>query len=191
MCLQGAQIAEYFVTGKEPVPCGNDSPFAYPVGVFKTLDGYIAVSAYNEKFWRHLCTALDLRDLIGNSLFDSVERRLANREALRPILAARFSGRRTAQLLDVLERGDVPCAPVHTYGPLFQDPQVRENALVKEWPHARLKSVKAAGNPLRFSRSPVTQGAGPPLLGQHTEQVLSGLGFSREEIEAFRAKGIV
>lgn len=191
MCLQGTHITEYFITGKEPIGCANDSPFVYPVGVFKTLDGYIAISAFNEKFWRCLCRALDLDGLIDDSRFNSMEKRFANRDDLRLLLHERISGRSTDQLLKILEQEDVPCGPVNTYEAVFSDPQVKENALIKDWAHPTLKSVKTVGSPLRFTKSPVAEHSGPPLLGQHTDAVLSELGFSEARIREFRETGVV
>jgi crotonobetainyl-CoA:carnitine CoA-transferase CaiB-like acyl-CoA transferase len=191
MCLQSSHITEYFITGKEPIRCGNDSPFVYPVGVFRTSDGSIAISAFNEKFWRFLCRALDLDELIEDSRFNSIEKRFNNRDELRPLLEERISGRSTDQLLKILEQGDVPCGPVNTYDAVFSDPQVKKNALIKDWEHPALKSVKAVGSPLCFSKSPVAEHSGPPLIGQHTNAVLSELGFSEDRIQEFRKKGIV
>ncbi len=191
MCLQGTHITEYFITGKEPNRCGNDSPFVYPVGVFRTADGYVAVSAFNEKFWRCLCRALDLNELVGDERFDTEDKRFANRDELRPLLTERFSGRTNAQVLEILEQEDVPCGPVNTYDSLFQDPQVKENALIKDWPHPLLKTVKTAGNPIRFEGSPVVEHSGPSVLGEHTDEVLTELGFSERQIGEFRDKGII
>lgn len=191
MCLQGTHIAEYFITRKEPVPCGNDSPFAYPVGVFQTSDGYVAISAYNQKFWRRLCRGLDLMPLVSDPRFEAMDQRFANRGMLRPLLADRFSTASTAHWLHVLEREDVPCGPVHTYDTLFADPQVVHNALVREWPHSLFKKVRAAGSPLRFSGTPVEHHSAAPLLGEHTDAVLMKMGFTEQEIGGFREKGLV
>jgi len=191
MCLQGTHIAEYFITGKAPVPCGNDSPFAYPVGVFPTSDGHVAISAFNQKFWRRLCRGLGLEALTADPRFSTMESRFANRDALRPLLESRFSSGDTAHWLEVLEREDVPCGPVHTYETLFADPQVMNNALVRDWPHTLLQTVRAAGSPLRFSRTPAGEQSGAPLLGEHTDTVLLEMGFTEKEISALREKGII
>jgi formyl-CoA transferase len=191
MCLQGAHITEYLLTGKEPVPCGNDSPFAYPVGVFRTMDGYIAISAFNHKFWRSLCSALDLEFLAEDARFDTMEKRFSNRDELRPSLDERFATKTTAQWLVLLEDKDVPCGPVHNYDTLFKDPQVQENRLVRDLCHSRIKTVPTVGNPLHFSETPVGDGAAAPVLGEHNDSVLSLLGFSEEEIADLRQRKII
>jgi CoA:oxalate CoA-transferase len=191
MCLQATLMTEYFITGKEPIPCGNDSPFAYPVGVFRTGDGYIAISAYNDKFWQSLCTALKLNTLVHDPRFGSGEKRLANKEDLRAILAELFSTKRTAEWLAVLEETDVPCGPVHSYDTLFSDPQVIHNNLVRSLPHSNLKGVRTLGNPLRLSQTPAVERTVSPLLGEHTDSVLSALGYSDAEINKFRKNNVI
>lgn len=191
MTLQAPQIVEYFITEREPIPCGNDSPFAYPVGVFRTRDGHLAVSAYNDKFWQGLCEALGLKELSRDARFDTGEKRFSNKEELRPVLVEKFAAQDTADWLALLEAADVPCGPVHTYGTLFKDPQVLENGLIRKRPHGRLGEVTGVGNPLRFSGSPLVEGAASPVLGEHTDAVLGDLGFNGEEIAAFRKKGII
>jgi len=191
MCLQSTLMTEYFITGKEPVPCGNDSPFAYPVGVFRSADGYVTISAYNDKFWRSLCTALELTTFLDDPRFDTGEKRSANKEDLRPILAKRFSARSTAEWLAILEQTDVPCGPVHSYDALFSDPQVIHNNLVRSLPHSGLKEVRILGNPLRLSQTPAVEHTVSPLLGEHTDSVLSALGYSDAEISEFRKKSVI
>jgi crotonobetainyl-CoA:carnitine CoA-transferase CaiB-like acyl-CoA transferase len=191
MALQGTHITEYFTTGQEPVPCGNDSPFAYPVGVFEAADGYLAISAYNDKFWRALCKALDLMWLVNDSRFDTAEKRIRNKEELRPVLSSRFANRPRAAWMATLDQADVPCGPVHSYHTLFRDPQVVHNRLVRELPHAGLEAIRTVGNPLRFSRTPVSERFASPLLGDHTESVLAQLGYSASEIQSFRKQKII
>lgn len=191
MCLQATHMTEYFITGKEPIPCGNDSPFAYPVGVFTSKDGYVTISVYNDKFWRSLCTALKLNALVDDPRFVTGEKRLANKEDLRAILAERFSTRSTAEWLAILEKTDVPCGPVHSYDALFADPQVVHNNLVRSLPHPDLKEVRTLGNPLRLSQTPAVEHTVSPVLGQHTDSLLSALGYSDAEINEFRKKHVI
>ena len=191
MCLQSTLMTEYFITGKEPVPCGNDSPFAYPVGVFRSADGYVTISAYNDKFWRSLCTALELTVLLDDPRFDTGSKRFVNKEHLRPILAQRFSSKSSAEWLAILEGTDVPCGPVHGYDALFSDPQVMHNNLVKVLPHLNLEAVRTLGNPLRLSQTPAVEPTVSTGLGEHTDSVLSGLGYSDAEISEFRKISVI
>jgi CoA:oxalate CoA-transferase len=191
MCLQTTLMTEYFMTGKEPVPCGNDSPFAYPVGVFRSADSHISISAYNNKFWRRLCRALQIETLVDDPRFDSPEKRLANKEELKPILAKRFSSKSTAEWRIILEETDIPCGPIHSYDALFSDPQVIHNELAIRLPHPSLKEVRTLGNPIRMSGTQAMEHTGAPLLGEHTDSVLSALGYSDGEINELRGKHII
>jgi len=191
MCLQSTHMTEYFITGKEPVPCGNDSPFAYPVGVFRSADGYITISVYSDKFWRSLCKALNLPTLLDDPRFDTGAKRFANKEDLKTILAERFFTRGTAEWLAILEGTDVPCGPVHSYDALFSDPQVVHNDLVRSLPRSGVKEVRALGNPLRLSQTPAVERAVSTVLGEHTDSVLSDLGYGDAEISEFRKKGVI
>jgi len=90
-----------------------------------------------------------------------------------------------------LEKEDVPCGPVHTYNSLFKDPQVENNRLVTRLPHSVLGEVKNVGNPVRFSETPMVEHSAAPVLGEHTDQIFVGLGFSKTEIRELRKKKII
>ncbi|MBT3368502.1 MAG: CoA transferase [Nitrospina sp.] len=191
MSLQMTHITEYFLTGQEAVTCGNDSPFAYPVGVFKTINSYIAISAFSDKFWKNFCSALDLEILITDNRFDTGSRRFENRDLLRPLIAEKLCSKNTEMWLKILEQEDVPCGPVHSYDTLFKDPQIENNRLVTRLPHSVLGEVKNVGNPVRFSETPIVEHSAAPVLGEHTDQIFIGLGFSKMEIKELRKKKII
>ncbi|MFP4085272.1 MAG: CaiB/BaiF CoA transferase family protein [Desulfobacteraceae bacterium] len=191
MSLQNTHVTEYFITGKEPVPCGNDSPFAYPVGVFPTRDGHIAISAYNDKFWQRLCEALELGHLLRDPRFSAQNQRFDNRAELRPLLNERFVSADTAHWLAILENKDIPCGPVHSYNSLFKDPQVIHNGLDRDLPHTSLGTVRTLGNPVRLHRTPAKERTAAPLLGEHTDAVLLNVGYTALQIRNFRSGGII
>ncbi len=192
MGLQMTQITEYLMTGKAPRQCGNDSPFAYPVGVFRTANGYLSISAFTDKFWRGLCQALSLAPLISDERFVTEQDRFIHKDELRPFLEKAFSQDTTEAWLAVLERADVPCGPVHDYGHLFADPQVIHNDLVKRlFPHPSLEPVPVVGNPLHFTETPPAEKRAAPFLGEDTEEILRICGYTEEEIRQMRGRGIL
>lgn len=191
MCLQTTRITEFLMAGQAPPLCGNDSPLAYPAGIFKTQDGYITISVFNDKFWRRLCTATGLEKLMGDARFQTPENRLNHRDALKRFLVRRFSTKTTAEWLSALEPLDVPCSAVHDYASVFQDPQVTYNGLVKTLPYARNKIAKTLGNPVRFSRSPALERCGAPLHGEDSVSILRDMGFSGQAIEQLSNRGII
>lgn len=191
MFMQTTLIGDYFISGEKPVPCGNESPFAYPVGVFQTTDSYIAISVFNNKFWRNLCSALALEKLQNDSRFKTPQNRLDHKDALKPVLVQAFKTKKTEEWLSLLENMDVPCGPVHDYDSLFKDPQVIFNNLIRNLPHLRLRQVRTIGNPIRMSETPPVEKRSAPVLGEDTFSVLCDLGFQESEIEDLRKKKII
>ena len=191
MCLQTTLFTEYFISGRRPTPTGNASPFAYPVDIFPSADGYVSIGAFNDKFWRNLCRALNLDPLADDPLFNTLDNRLSNREKLGSILSKVLATRKTREWLEMLEEADVPCGPVHDYDTIFSDPQVLHNQLVKKLPHSRLKEIRTLGNPIAFSRTPAREEGSAPLLGEDTDSVLQSLGYQAEEVKEFRKKKII
>jgi crotonobetainyl-CoA:carnitine CoA-transferase CaiB-like acyl-CoA transferase len=191
MSLQTTLMTEYLMTGKDPVPCGNDSPFAYPVGVYRCFDSYLTISAYTNRFWRNLCKALELDTLADDPRFNSPKKRFSNKGDLKPILEERFASKKLSDWLTILEKYDVPCGPVHSYQTLFSDPQVINNELIRRLPHSGLHEIRTLGNPLRFSRAQTVENRGSPLLGEDTDKVLSALGYSYAKINELRNKNII
>jgi crotonobetainyl-CoA:carnitine CoA-transferase CaiB-like acyl-CoA transferase len=191
MCMQTILIGDYFISGKKPVPCGNESPFAYPVGVFQTVDGYIAVAAFNNKFWENLCQALTLEELPNDPRFNTPQKRLARKDELKPVLVQTFKTKKTEEWHALLEKMDVPCGPVHDYESVFKDPQVIFNNLIRTLPHSRLQQVRTVGNPIRLSKTPPLEKRSAPVLGEDTIDVLRGLGFDESEIGNLREKKII
>ncbi len=191
MCLQQTTITEYLLTGRLPEQLGNSSPFACPVSMFPTADGHLNLAAFNNKFWRALCRTLDVPGLADDPRFSTPEERLARREELETILAARFTSRTTADWLARLEEADVPCGPVHDYESLFTDSQVLENRLLRELPHAGLGQVRTLGNPLAFSESPAMERNGAPELGEHTNELLHEMGYSEKDIRELREQVVI
>ena len=191
MCVQSPLFTEYFITGHRPTPTGNASPFAYPVDIFPSADGNVSIGAFNDKFWRNLCRALNLDSLADDPWFNTPEKRLSNREELGSLLSKVLATRKTREWLKILEEADVPCGPVHDYDAVFSDPQVLHNQLVKTLPHSRLNEVRTLGNPISFSQTPAREERSAPLLGEDTDSILHSLGFKPEEAKEFREKRII
>lgn len=191
MSLQQTTITEYLLTKQSRQPTGNSSPFACPVGMFKTSDGYVNIAAFNNKFWRSLCRTMDVEELLGDPRFKTPEKRMSNRSELEAILAGRFILNSTAWWLQALEREDVPCGPVHDYEALFADPQVKQNNLVRELPHEELGAVCTLGNPLAFGLTPPCEKNAAPKQGRHNDEILKDLGYNSQCISELREQGVI
>jgi len=174
----------------EPGRLGNAHPNIVPYQVFTTADGFIVLAIGNDTQFGRFCEFAGCEELAGEERFATNAARVGNRQALvaalRPILAALPS----AHWLDGLQRRGIGCGPINDLAQVFDDPHVRARGMVTEMAHPAIGGApaKLIASPLRLSATPVTYRHAPPVLGQHTEQVLAEvLGLDAGEIEALRA----
>jgi len=191
IALQTPRVMEYFVTGENPVLTGRSSPFGAPIQFFETQDGYINLSVFLDKFWQKLCAALGIKHLAHDPKFASNAERMKNRKELEKILVKIFRQRTSAEWRKILDRFDVPNGPINTYREVFQDPQVQQNEMAVEINHEILGKLRYVGLPFRLAETPGNPQGPPPLVGEHTGEILSGLGLKKEEIEELKKEGIL
>jgi crotonobetainyl-CoA:carnitine CoA-transferase CaiB-like acyl-CoA transferase len=133
-----------------------------------------------------------LSELAEDARFRDNPSRVANRDELKALIAPAMLGRTTAQWMQLLEPLGVPCGPINRLDQVFADPQVIHRGLRVDVAHRIAGSLPLVANPIRFSRTPITYEAPPPLLGEHTDHVLRHLiGKSPQEIEALRQRGVI
>jgi crotonobetainyl-CoA:carnitine CoA-transferase CaiB-like acyl-CoA transferase len=185
------QAQNTFVSGDAPGRRGNAHPNIVPYETFATSDGEIALAVGSERQWRRLCAALGLAHLAEDTRFATNGARVDHRDTLRPILAEQFKTRSTAEWLDSLEAADVPSGPINDLVAAFSSPQAEARGMRVAVHHRRLGSIDQVGIPFRLSGTPAAIRQPPPLLGEHTDQILEELGFAEGEIAEFRAGGVV
>jgi len=185
------QAQRYFLTGKAPGWGGNCHPLIAPYELFKTKDSYINVAAGNDSLWARFCQALGLEQYVSDPRFMSNPTRLANRDALVAIIEERFSRSTTAEIVALLDRVGVPSGAVYDLAEVFADPQVAHLGLERVVQHPSVGELHQTGIPYRFSESPGALRLPPPLLGQHTDEVLHELGYTTGEIERLRHEGVI
>ncbi len=191
IALQTPRMSQYFATSKIPERLGSASPFFGPIDTFKTKDRYINVSVFTEKSWAKLCRIMDMEHLVSDPRFDSNDKRLENREGLKAILEDQFQQRSADEWLGLLERGGIPNGKIFDYDEVFSDPQIRVNEMVLDLEHPIAGKMKVTGLPIKLSETPGDVRQPAPILGQHTEEVLSSLGYEEREIEKLRERKIV
>ena len=183
-------IARYTVTGKIPEPIGNRHPSIIPFETFATADGTIMIAAGNNALWRKLCYALEQPDLADDPRFKTNPLRAENYDELRPILAAVIGGRETAVWLEILEEAGVPNGPINNMAQVMADPQVQAREMIVEVDHPVAGKTELPGIPIKLSDTPGSIRTPAPLLGQHAEEILTGLlGYDQQDIEGLREKG--
>ncbi|MEM1885025.1 MAG: CaiB/BaiF CoA-transferase family protein, partial [Candidatus Jordarchaeales archaeon] len=156
-------------------------------GVFKTRDGrYLTLGILEEHFWKNFCKAVERPDL-ENYPYLLIEKG----EELHKIIQEIIEGRTLEEWLKVFEENDVPCGPVNEICQVFLDPQVLHREMVVEVEHPRAGKIKQVRFPLKFSEEWCMIRRPPPMLGEHTEEILKELGYSVEEIGELRRKGVI
>jgi formyl-CoA transferase len=185
LALQSGSVVDY--AGKQHVFRDNPTYRLYQGG-----DGqWFFLACGNQSFWVKLCTALALDPLADDPRFASWLLRLDNREALLPLLEARFRAEPRDHWLRLLAEHDIPAAPVQTLLEFMDDPAVRHHGMIHAYEHPEVGPLRLMGQPLVFHDTPATDPGPPPTLGAHTDEVLHEAGYADGEIAALRARGIV
>jgi formyl-CoA transferase len=184
--------SNYLVEGSIPRRWGNAHPSIVPYQSFKTADGYLVIGVASEGIWRRFCQAIGRAEWADDPRFEKNSNRVENRSLLIGLLGEIFLGRSTDEWLKLLNSAEVPCAPVQTVDQVFKAPQVLHREMLVQVEHPRAGTVRMAGIPVKFSVTPASVRLPPPLLGQHTEEVLaSWLGMGSEEINELKKRGEV
>jgi len=184
--------SNYLIGGKIPGRWGNAHPTIVPYQSFRTADNFLVLGAASEAIWQRLCPALECGELAEDPRFAKNADRVEHRQELIALLEKKFLSRTTAAWVAALTAADVPCAPVQTIDQVFAAPQVLHRNMLVEVEHPTAGTLKLAGIPVKFSATPASVRLPPPLLGQHSADVLSSwLGMSIEEIEQLKRKSVL
>ena len=190
-CLAN-QAMNYLTTGVPPKRLGNAHPNIVPYQDFPTADGDIILAVGNDSQFRKFCEVAGCTELADDPRFASNKARVANREMLVPMLRQTTVFKTTGEWISLLEQAGVPCGPINNLAQVFEDAQVKARGLRLDLPHALGCLAPQVASPIRLSQTPVEYRHAPPLLGQHTEQVLQSLlGMSLERIGELRSAGVL
>ncbi len=186
------QATNYLAGGMVPGRLGNAHPNIVPYQVFATADGHLILATSNDNQFRRFAAVAGLETVAADPRYATNAERVANRQAVVDMLKPVFTQRTTAQWIADLEAANVPCGPINRVDQVFADPQAIARALTVTMQHAAAGPLELVASPLRLSATPPEYRSAPPLLGQHTDEILAGvLDLSAEEIAALRAGGIV
>ena len=189
--LENAMV-RYFSTGEIPQPLGRRHPAITPFEVFESADGYVVLAIGNNELWRKFCEHVNRPELIDDERFHTNALRTENHEELFPILADLMHQCTTDEWVEALEAIGVPCGPVNTVDKVANDPQVLAREMIAEVEHDTTGVVQIPGIPIKLSETPGQIDAPAPNLGEHTEEVLTGLlGMGAEEVNRLKQEGVV
>jgi formyl-CoA transferase len=165
---------------------GNDHPTSIPTGVFKTTDGHINIATTGGPIWDRFCVALGAPDMAKHPDYATGKLRSQNRKKLNEEIGAYTAKKSSAEWIDIFNKAGVPSGPIYNIDQVFADPQVKHLGIAQSTPKADGTLLHLVGQPMILSRTPSKMAVRPPVLGEHTDEVLTEFGFSAGEIKALR-----
>ena len=198
-CLFDSSVAmmavmnmNYLVSGIPPTRAGNAHQNIVPYQVFACEDGHLILAVGNDGQFRKFCDVAAQPQWAADPRFATNAERVRNRSTLVPLVAGVIGTRPQRAWIEALEAAGVPCGPINRVDQVFDDPQVRARGMRIDLPHPLAASVPQVRAPLRMTATPLRYAHAPPLLGEHTDDVLhERLGLARDAIAALRARGII
>lgn len=179
-------------TGQDPGPQGSQHPNLVPYGVFPARDGSIVIACLTNSFWANICRSLGMDDWIADPRFDTIEKRRDTRALVNERISAITSGRTENELVEIFVAHQVPHAPILGIREALSQPQAVAREMVVETEHKSLGRIPIVNRSIRFPGDPQPVPTAPPVLGQHTDEILGDiLGLSAEQIGELRASGVV
>jgi len=181
----------YFASGDPPGRMGSRHPTIAPYQAFPTADDWVVVACASEHIWPRFCAAIGREELADDDRFATNERRVENREELEAILTAETEEYTTDEVVELLREHDVPATAVNDMADVFAHPQVDARGMRRSIEHPTVGSVELPDSPMRFLERTTVFDRHPPLLGEHTDELLAELGYSPEEVERLHDDGVV
>jgi crotonobetainyl-CoA:carnitine CoA-transferase CaiB-like acyl-CoA transferase len=184
------QSGSYFATGVAPQRLGNRHPTIVPYETFAASDGEFVLAVGNDTLWRAFCRACGLDAIGDDPRFATNTQRVMAYDEVRRVIADRLLTRTRAEWIATLSAAGVPCGSVRDVGEVVEDPQLAARGMVQAVEHPTVGTIRVLGVPIKLSETPGKVHTAPPMLGQHTEAILTGdLGFTLEEVAAMRRAG--
>ncbi len=191
VALSAWEATEYFAGGSVPVALGSAHRMNAPYQAIRCADGYITIGGANERIFRRLCDVLGHPEWTSMPEFADNPGRVRHREALAERISTILHDRPRAHWLALFEANDIPCGPINDYAQVFADPQVLARGMVVESKHPVLGHLKTLGSPIKMSGTPPDASRRAPLLGEHTDAVLTEAGVSASEVAKLRTEGVI
>jgi len=185
------QAMNFFVSGKAPRRTGNAHPNIQPQDVFACRDGEIVLAVGNDGQFAKLCEVLGRPELARDERFAKNASRVRNLAVLRPLVAGILEAGDRSHWVAALDAAGVPAGPINAIPEVFEDAQVKHRRMLVDVPHPLAGTVPLVASPMRFTAAPLVHDRAPPLLGEHTAEILRDIGIGDAEIEQLRKGGVV
>lgn len=185
------QALNYLTSGNVPQRLGNAHPNIVPYQAFATQDGHMIVAVGNDEQFKRFCSVLSLPAMADDPRFATNGMRVQHRDQLVPVLEAALAQRPTDDWLAAFEAVGVPSGPINTLDRVFDDAHVKARGLKQTLPHPQAGQVNLVANPIRMNGESISASTAPPYLGEHTDDVLTGIGITPEQRQALRDAGII
>ncbi|EJN09988.1 CaiB/BaiF CoA-transferase family protein [Herbaspirillum sp. YR522] len=185
------QGMNYLISGKTPRRAGNKHPNIQPQDVFACADGYIVLVVGNDGQFAKFCQVIGHPEWTSDERFASNGNRVRHQAELLPMITEVLKTRGMQQWANLLDAAGVPCSPINTIPQVFEDEQVKHRGMLLDIAHPSAGSVPQIRSPMRFAQAALSFDKAPPLLGQHTDEVLAELGFDAQQISAWNSAGVI
>jgi len=184
--------SNYLISGETPLRYGNAHPNIVPYQTFKASDGYFALAVGNDSQWKQFCEKIGHSEWAEDNRFQTNASRVENRITLISLLDDLFIREDISHWLSLLEDSGVPCGPINSIDQVLHDPQVFAREMVIEMPHPSAGSIKLVASPLKIPTAPASVRFPPPMLGEHSGQILQELlGYDEQAIEELRLSQVI
>jgi crotonobetainyl-CoA:carnitine CoA-transferase CaiB-like acyl-CoA transferase len=186
------QAARWLVDKEVAPQAGNNHPTSIPTGVFETSNGHINIASAGQAIYERFCKAVNADHLITNPNYVDGESRSTNRDALNAEINAIIKQRDSESWVDMLNEAGVPCGPIYSIDEVFADPQVKHlGAAESVYSPDRDEEIELVAQSIKLSRTPSRLEVGPPMRGEHTDEVLDEFGYSAAQIAGFKTRTVI
>ncbi len=185
------QASRWLMGHQVPPQAGNNHPTGIPTGVFPTRDGHINIAASGDDIYKRLCDAIERPDLLTDPRFSTSKARQTNRDTLNGILGEETKRRSSDEWVKVLNDAGVPCGPIYTIDQTFADPQVQHLKMAQPVHSSVLGDLEIVGHPVSHGTARNAIRSPAPELGQDNEEILTGLGYTKDQIEDLTHRGVI
>ncbi|MDQ1002660.1 crotonobetainyl-CoA:carnitine CoA-transferase CaiB-like acyl-CoA transferase [Neobacillus niacini] len=184
-------LTNYMATGKVPEKIGTATTMVAPYEAFRTKDNWVIIAAGNNRLFSSLCHALDIQKVLNDPRFETNKERVIHREELHQAIEERCIEFNAVELIKILQEANVPCSSINKTNQVYEDVQIQSLEIIKQIEGIRIPNFKIIDLPFRIDSQRSMFRLPPPLLGEHTTEILNDSGYSSEEIELLRSSKVV